>query len=123
MSITVGMITIDSTDAAALSSWWADRLGGEAVDESGGSGRFFTLATPGGTTFGFQQVADPTPGKNRLHIDFTVDDRAAVAASMLAHGATLVAERDLSEFGDDFAWTVLADPDGNQFCLAQHEGA
>jgi hypothetical protein len=123
MTISVGMITIDTANARVLSAWWAGRLGGEAVDQSGGGGWFFTLATPGGTTFGFQQVADPTPGKNRLHVDFTVPDRRGTVEAMLAGGATLVAERDLSQFGSDFVWTVLADPEGNQFCVAELEGS
>lgn len=42
---------------------------------------------------------------------------------MLAGGATLVAERDLSQFGTDFAWTVLADPEGVQVCVAELEGS
>lgn len=123
MTIRVGTITIDTADARALSAWWADLLGGEVVDQSGGGGWFFTLATPGGTTFGFQQVADPTPGKNRLHVDFSVPDRRAVVESMVAQGAVLVAERDLSQFGTEFAWTVLADPEGNQFCVAELDGS
>jgi hypothetical protein len=48
--------------------------------------------------------------------------RAAVV-STLAGGATMVAERDLSQFGSDFVWTVLADPEGNQFCVAELEGS
>lgn len=121
MTISVGMITVDAADARTLAHWWADRLGGEPVDQSGGAGWFFTLATTGGTTFAFQQVPDPTPGKNKLHVDFTVPDRVVAVREMLAAGATLVAERDLRQFGSDFTWTVLADPEGNQFCVAELE--
>ncbi|GIG26950.1 VOC family protein [Cellulomonas denverensis] len=123
MTISVGMITFDAADATALAQWWAARLGTEASDQSGGEGWFLTVEAPGGTTLGFQRVPDPTPGKNRLHLDITVPDREAAAAEMIAAGATLVATRDLKEMGADFTWTVLADPEGNQFCLAAEEGA
>ncbi|GAA2382949.1 hypothetical protein GCM10009855_23890 [Gordonia cholesterolivorans] len=63
----------------------------------------------------FQKVADPTPGKNRIHLDLRADDRTAEVERLIAAGATLVAERSM---GDGFAWTTLADPDGNQFCVA-----
>jgi predicted enzyme related to lactoylglutathione lyase len=67
---------------------------------------------------GFQKVADPTPGKNRLHLDLHVDtDLDATVRELLAAGATLVGDR-----GDEsFRWITLADPQGNQFCVAGGE--
>lgn len=116
-AMTVGMITFDTTDAAGLADWWARHTGGTVRDDSGG---WFVMVTqPAGPTLAFQRVPDPTPGKNRVHLDLHVPDRHATAAGLLADGATLVAER--AEHG--FAWTVLADPDGNQFCVAQEDGA
>lgn len=64
---------------------------------------------------GFQRDDNPTPGKNRIHIDFHTSNRAATVQGLVADGATLVAEHQM---GDE-SWTVLADPDGNQFCVAQ----
>ena len=116
-AMAVGMITFDTTDAVALAGWWARHTGGPVRGDSGG---WFVLVTSeAGPTLAFQRVADPTPGKNRLHLDLHVPDRTATAQELLADGATLVAER--AEHG--FTWTVLADPDGNQFCLAQEDGA
>lgn len=117
-TMTVGMITFDTTDALALATWWARHTGGTVHDPAGGW--FVTVSSDGPTpTLAFQKIGDPTPGKNRLHLDLHVPDRHATAAELVADGATLVAER--AEHG--FAWTVLADPDGNQFCLAQEDGA
>jgi predicted enzyme related to lactoylglutathione lyase len=62
----------------------------------------------------FQKVDDPTPGKNRIHLDLTAEDLDAEVDRLLGAGATLVAHR-----GDEnFRWVTLADPDGNQFCVA-----
>lgn len=115
-TLTVGMITFDTTDAVALATWWARHTGGTVQDEADG---WFVTVASAGPTLAFQKVPDPTPGKNRLHLDLHVPDRVETARTLLADGATLVAERTMG----DFAWTVLADPDGNQFCLAQEDGA
>lgn len=59
----------------------------------------------------FNVVPDPTPGKNRLHLDVNLKDRGELQ-HILDLGATVIAEPD--QRGGDF-W-VLADPEGNQFC-------
>ena len=66
----------------------------------------------------FQKVEDPTPGKNKLHLDLMAEDVDTEVERLLAVGASLVERR-----GDDnFRWVTLADPDGNQFCVAgQHQ--
>jgi hypothetical protein len=60
-------------------------------------------------------VADPTPGKVRLHIDVNPTDRDqdAELERLLALGAT---RADVGQSGDE-GWHVLADPEGNEFCL------
>ena len=61
--------------------------------------------------------ASPTPTrvKNRLHLDLRPDDQAAEVARLEALGATRV---DIGQ-GDDVTWVVLADPEGNEFCVLQ----
>jgi predicted enzyme related to lactoylglutathione lyase len=67
-------------------------------------------------TLAIQHVDDPTSGKNRIHLDLVAEDLDATRDELLAAGATLVAER-----GDEsFRWVTLADPQGNQFCIAKH---
>ena len=67
----------------------------------------------------FQQVPDPTPGRNRLHVDLTADDLDAEVDRLLASGAGLVERR-----GDDsFRWVTMTDPDGNEFCVAGQSDA
>jgi predicted enzyme related to lactoylglutathione lyase len=61
----------------------------------------------------FLPVPESKSGKNRLHIDLAPDDHDAEVARLLALGATKV---DIGQ-GDDVSWRVLADPEGNEFCV------
>ncbi len=112
--MTLSMVTFDTTDADSLATWWAEQTGGEVVERNDG---WFVMVA-GGTLpvhLAFQKVDDPTPGKNRIHLDLTADDLDAEVDRLLGAGATLVARR-----GDEsFRWVTLADPQGNQFCVAE----
>lgn len=113
MTLSLAMITIDTADALPIARWWAEQTGGTIVEEN--EGWFVTVALGSGRPMlAFQQVEDPTPGKNRIHLDLTAADRAAEVQRLIAAGATLIAEREMP----GFSWTTLADPDGNQFCVA-----
>ena len=115
MGLTVEMVTFDTTDAVALATWWARQLGGEVRDEADG---WFVVAADvtGVARVGFQKVDQVTPGKNRVHLDLSATDAKAEIDRLVADGATYVDSH--TEGG--FSWTVLADPDGNQFCVSQH---
>ncbi len=120
-------IVVDCLDVAAQAQWWAEALGWqkiyEAEDEVVLVPGYFTeeLArelswerTPPGLVF--VPVAEGKTVKNRLHIDLaphTSDDRDAEIDRLLAAGATRV---DVGQ-GDSVTWTVLADPEGNEFCV------
>ena len=62
-----------------------------------------------------QKVPEPKTVKNRVHIDFGAQNMAAEVERLIGLGATWIAERQL--FGSP-GWTVLADPEGNEFCVA-----
>jgi catechol 2,3-dioxygenase-like lactoylglutathione lyase family enzyme len=62
----------------------------------------------------FQKVPSSSTRPCRLHLDLTADDRAGEVRRLCSLGATEV--RDAS-MADGFAWTVLTDPDGNEFCV------
>lgn len=75
---------------------------------------------PGGPAgwprLGFQRVDAPTAGKNRVHVDFSgAADLDAEVQRLISLGAT---ETSRHEVAADFRWVVLADPDGNAFCVA-----
>ncbi|SDX67149.1 hypothetical protein SAMN05661080_00775 [Modestobacter sp. DSM 44400] len=122
MANRITAVTIDSRDPAALAEWWRTVLGYEVVatDADG----FTEIGTPdqgaGGLvpTLAFVPVADPTPGKVRLHLDLNATDRDqdAELERLLALGATR-ADVGQGPLTEAMTWHVLADPEGNEFCL------
>ena len=118
MALTLGMITTDTTDAEALAAWWAEQTGATVGETNGG---WYVLVSGGGLPclMAFQKVEDPTPGKNRLHLDLTTDDLDGEVDRLVDAGAVMVGRR-----GDEtFRWVTLADPDGNEFCVAGRQEA
>jgi hypothetical protein len=113
MSLDIAMVTFDCADPDGLAAWWAEAVGGEV--DAVAPGEFVMVARGQGTTLGFQKVPDPTPGKNRVHLDFHAADMEGEVTRLVGLGAT---ETGRNGFGDDFHWVVLADPAGNAFCVA-----
>ena len=109
------MVTIDTTDAERLAGWWAARLGAQVTENHGGW--YVILAGDGlPALLAFQKVDDPTPGKNKLHLDLVTDDLEKAVVELVGAGATVIARRD-----EGFPWVTLTDPDGNEFCVSAHE--
>lgn len=108
-----GSVTIDSDDAEALADWWAALLGVEVKDFGG----FYWLTRQEGGRFNLaiQQVPEPKAGKNRVHVDFAVADVAAAAERIVAAGGVMLAEHTAG----DTMWRVMADPQGNEFCIVR----
>jgi catechol 2,3-dioxygenase-like lactoylglutathione lyase family enzyme len=111
-------LVVDSRDPESLAAFWAEVLGYEVLGrEDDGAVEIGPAAGFGGPapTFVFAPVARPTPGKARLHVDVSPTDRDqdAELERLLALGAT---RADVGQSGDE-SWHVLADPEGNEFCL------
>jgi predicted enzyme related to lactoylglutathione lyase len=107
-------VAVDCQDAAALAAFWSAALD-RPVDE-GASPYFASI----GIRFRsrqpawlFLKVPEPKVAKNRMHVDFGADDRAAEVERLVSLGASSHGEHD--EYGT--RWTVLADPEGNEFCV------
>jgi len=113
MTIKVEMVTFDCRDAHALADWWARQTGGEV--EAGFEEGFRVVALPGGFLLGFQQVSEPTPGKNKIHLDVQAESRDLEVDRLLAEGALEVARHEQA----GFAWVTLADPEGNLFDVVE----
>lgn len=114
MTLTLGMITVDTTDAMPLARWWAEQLGGTIEQEN--DGWYVIVGLPGlAQKLSFQKVPDPSPGKNRLHLDLTAPDIEAETDRLVAAGAAVVKRHEMPS---GFRWNVLSDPDGNQFCVS-----
>lgn len=103
-------IGIDCVDAVALAAWWGDVLGATPVPypEYGGA-TLEGVAVDDEMTLDFARVPEPRTAPNRLHWDLVGD-----ADAILAAGAT-----QLWQIGgrDTAGWRVLADPEGNEFCV------
>ena len=113
MALKAEMVTFDCSDPAKLAQWWAAQFGGSTQELI--PGEFIAVVRPEGPRLGFQKVPDPTPGKNRVHLDFSAADVDAEVSRLTAAGASEVGR---NQFSENFRWVVLADPEGNVFCVA-----
>jgi hypothetical protein len=119
-------VVVDCHHPAPLARFWAAVLDGYAVapyDDAelarlAAKGIFdpeddpsvLVESAPGTSPrFFFQLVPESKVVKNRLHLDLLSDDVPAEAARLVALGASVLRQRD--------GWAVLADPEGNEFCL------
>jgi hypothetical protein len=110
-------LCIDASDPSALGRWWSELLGWRVTEDDGDE---VVLEPPAGSREDgvvpdilFLKVPDTRVVKNRLHIDLRPDDHDREVARAEALGATRI---DIGQ-GDDKTWVVLADPEGNEFCI------
>ena len=109
-------LVIDCSDPERLAAFWKEVLGYE-ISETDEEEGLVVLEGPEGSgpTLLFIKVPDEKVVKNRLHIDVSPRDRdqAEEVERIIALGAR---EIDVGQ-GDDATWVVLADPEGNEFCV------
>jgi predicted enzyme related to lactoylglutathione lyase len=116
MTLSLAMITVNTLDAESLAGWWAAQLGADILETN--DGWYVSLGGDGmPVRLSFQKVDDPTPGRNKLHLDLMTEDLDAETARLVGAGATEVAQQSIG----DFRWVIMADPDGNEFCVAGKE--
>ncbi|MDQ3156499.1 MAG: VOC family protein [Actinomycetota bacterium] len=107
-------LCVDAADSRAIASWWADVFGATLRDSDR---QFFWIEDLAGCPFGsfvFLDVPEPKTVKNRIHWDVTLVG-AATIDDLAAKGATVLRAQD-----DEIDWTVMADPEGNEFCVFEH---
>ncbi|AKK06627.1 Glyoxalase-like domain [Corynebacterium mustelae] len=113
--VTPGMITVDCRDPRSLAQFWSQATGAPILADYDG----FFVMVDGNPKLGFQLVSEPTPGKNRVHVDFHTDNRVETIKWLQTLGATVESEQTLPD--GSFSWTVLHDPEGNVFCVSDQE--
>lgn len=111
---TVGSVVVNTTDPDRLAEFWGAFLGVEIARRSGPWFIWLKPQNQGGVSVAFQKVDDPTEGRRRLHLDTHVDDPEAAIERAIGLGASRVEGHTVG----DFSWTVMSDPDGNEFCIA-----
>jgi hypothetical protein len=126
MTVAIASVTFDCADALTVGRFWSAALG-RPLDPRASSD-FATIGFAGrrdeagwapvdrddDPTWMFVRVPEPKVAKNRMHLDLVADDPEGEVVRLVALGATRVA--DVEEYG--YEWTVMADPEGNEFCVA-----
>ena len=127
MTVRIASVTLDCADALVVGSFWSTALGRPldpgassdfaAIDFAGrrDTAGWAPLGPGDQPTWLFVKVPEPKTAKNRLHLDVAAVDVEAEVARLVELGATRVA--DVEEYG--YTWTVMADPEGNEFCVAR----
>jgi predicted enzyme related to lactoylglutathione lyase len=121
MSMRATEVVIDCADHEVVIAFWSAALVGwerRNVNE-----QYVALVPPEWERTGegphplpllFQKVPEGKVVKNRVHLDFRSEDMDAEVERLTSLGAVLLAQRSLG----DFRWSVLADPEGNEFCVS-----
>jgi hypothetical protein len=100
-------IVVDTPDPVRIATWWADVLGVERTDHEEGYSYLERVPDAPFESIDFIPVPEPKTVKNRIHIDVTTSD----VQLLVDAGARLIRAKD-----EEISWSVLADPDGNEFC-------
>ena len=116
MPVRLHHIVIDAHDLPGLARFWTQALGWKILSERENE---IVIGTAENAPVGicFMPVTDPKIVKNRVHIDLTsgAADRDQEIDRLLALGAR---HADIGQTGAE-SWTVLADPEGNEFCVVR----
>jgi hypothetical protein len=117
MAARISNITFDCDDVLKVAAFWSAVLA-RPIDK--GSGELF--ASLGGTdgarsepAWYFSKVPESRQTKNRVHIDLVNPDPSAID-ELVGLGATVIGQHQVP--GGSHRWTVLQDPEGNEFCIA-----
>jgi predicted enzyme related to lactoylglutathione lyase len=127
MTVKIAAVTFDCVDALVVGRFWSAALGRPLDPKAsseyaaiGFTGRrtvegWEPTAEGADPTWLFVKVPEAKAAKNRLHLDVTASNVDAEVARVVDLGATRVA--DMEEYG--YTWTVMMDPEGNEFCVAR----
>ncbi|MBS43851.1 MAG: glyoxalase [Nocardioides sp.] len=127
MTSRIATVTVDCHDAYALSEWWKPVLGyADVPDDPNEPGHEECLIVdpddPGHGRLLFIEVPDDELPAKRLHLDLEARSgtRDEEVERLLAHGAVQVDDQR-GCYGPGTGWVVLADPEGNLFCVVRSE--
>lgn len=110
---TIDTVTIDCADAGRMAKFWSEGLG-YRIEDADEDGAFISDPAGVGVRVFFQVVPEPKTVKNRVHLDLRPPGSMAEEVERVrALGAT---ELRYVEEGGSF-WTVMQDPEGNEFCV------
>ena len=111
MTLNIEHITFDCHDAQGLAVFWSMATG-RAIEDDWGD--FVRLAPgQGGIRLAFQVVPEDKIAKNRMHLDINSENMAETVSNLVQLGASIMAEHS----SPNATWTVMQDPEGNEFCV------
>jgi predicted enzyme related to lactoylglutathione lyase len=111
---TLRAIVIDVNDLETCGKFWSQVLGTDILYQDE---RYLRIGHKGERpSLLLQRVPERHREKNRVHIDLDVPELDAAVSRVLEMGGQKL--RSVSEYGIE--WVVMADPDGNEFCLVKH---
>ncbi|MCH0538006.1 VOC family protein [Streptomyces sp. MUM 203J] len=112
-------VAIDCADAYQLARFWSMVTGRPLDPEDGPGDRETQVPLSDGLVLYFNQVPEAKTVKNRIHLCLRPEtSRDQEVARLLGLGAALVADH---RHADGSGWAVLADPEGNEFCVLRSE--
>ncbi|MBT4074374.1 MAG: VOC family protein [Chloroflexi bacterium] len=114
MTLQLRAVTIDALDPVVLGQFWSAVTGREIIASRSDLVRLASETTDGPVLL-FLKVPESKSGKDRIHLDLETDDRASEVKRIMALGATYHSEVEETKH----AWTVLQDPEGNEFCIIE----
>ncbi len=117
MTLMLAHINFDCENPQRLATFWSAVLD-RPVDD--GASEFFASIddhVAGRPSWFFIKVPESKTAKNRLHVDLTAVDRETEVTRLVSLGASRASDHD--EWGA--VWTVLTDPEGNEFCIGQQQ--
>jgi predicted enzyme related to lactoylglutathione lyase len=115
MSTTIETVTVDCARPWQLAEFWSALLDWPIDGDNGPDDEEVAVSprVAGPTPLLFLRVPDVKTVKNRIHLDLRPQDQAAEVERALSLGAT---RSQIGQTGDE-SWVVLADPEGNEFCI------
>ncbi len=104
-------VVIDVSDLERVATFWGELLGQAPGQPRSGGGWLTVGALDGTRSLVLQKVPQPKAVKNRVHLDFLVDDVEEATARILASGRSRISEPRVG------GGVTMADPEGNEFCI------
>ncbi len=111
MALRIASVTIDCADVRRMTDFWSAALGYRSGEESDDEAGDVFDPHDQDVELVFVRVPEGKMVKNRVHLDIGADDREAEVARLEGLGATMVETIR--------TWTVMRDPEGNEFCVIQ----
>ncbi len=112
MALAIDCVLIDCVDLDVMTAFWCEALGYEHIWTGPSGGHLLAAPDGSGLRLGLMPARGEKTAKNRVHLDLRPDDQQAEVQRLEGLGARRI---DIGQV--DTTWAVMADPEGNEFCV------